>query len=183
MIGAYYERLGVSEDATLDEIRRGYRRAVKLHHPDHGGSVKEFERVTEAYNKLKDPESRRKYDADLALARADPNAVVEALREQLEADGRGPSPLSAKRRGDGSRRPPPRQVSRTPDTGDIGAAGAKGGFWGLIASAVPCAISMALFGETAVGVIFMFASFFGTIFAGARLAIWMERKHPGVVSQ
>ena len=47
-----YDVLSIDPDADRAEIVRAYRRRVKEAHPDHGGSVEEFRRVTAAYEQL-----------------------------------------------------------------------------------------------------------------------------------
>ena len=47
-----YDVLSIDPDADRTEIVRAYRRRVKEAHPDHGGSVEEFRRVTAAYEQL-----------------------------------------------------------------------------------------------------------------------------------
>ena len=47
-----YDVLGVSPDASADEIQRAYRRKVKEVHPDHGGSEEKFVQVQSAYERL-----------------------------------------------------------------------------------------------------------------------------------
>ncbi len=62
----YYEVLGVSKTATLDEIRKTYRQAALKNHPDHNPGNKEaeerFKEVSEAYQVLSDEEKRSRYD-------------------------------------------------------------------------------------------------------------------------
>lgn len=58
----YYELLGVSRDATPDEIRSAYRALAKAMHPDAGGTAGAFRLLREAYETLTDPERRQDYD-------------------------------------------------------------------------------------------------------------------------
>ncbi|QQL45039.1 DnaJ C-terminal domain-containing protein [Sulfuriroseicoccus oceanibius] len=62
----YYEVLGVSKDATADEIRKAFRKLARKYHPDvaedkEAGEEK-FKQINEAYEVLGDPEKRKKYD-------------------------------------------------------------------------------------------------------------------------
>jgi molecular chaperone DnaJ len=59
----YYEVLGVSKDASADEIKKAFRRAAVQHHPDkEGGDETKFKEINEAYEVLKDSEKRQRYD-------------------------------------------------------------------------------------------------------------------------
>jgi len=59
----YYKILGVSKDASKDEIRRAYRELAHQHHPDKkGGDEKKFKEINEAYQVLSDDNKRQQYD-------------------------------------------------------------------------------------------------------------------------
>ena len=58
----YYEILGVKKDASADEIKKAYRRAAIEHHPDRGGDEEKFKELNEAYEVLKEPSKRQRYD-------------------------------------------------------------------------------------------------------------------------
>ena len=66
MAADYYEILGVSADASPDDIKRAYRRLAREHHPDvnhgHPESEETFKRISEAYAVLIDADKRRQYD-------------------------------------------------------------------------------------------------------------------------
>jgi curved DNA-binding protein len=61
----YYKTLGISKDASQDEIKKAYRKLAMKHHPDHAkGKANEdkFKEISEAYAVLSDPEKKKQYD-------------------------------------------------------------------------------------------------------------------------
>lgn len=58
----YYGVLGVSRDASQQDIKKAFKRLASKHHPDKGGDEAEFKKVQEAYETLGNPEKRQQYD-------------------------------------------------------------------------------------------------------------------------
>lgn len=61
----YYKTLGVAKDATQEQIQKAYRKLARKYHPDankSAGAQDRFKEVNEAYEVLRDPEKRKKYD-------------------------------------------------------------------------------------------------------------------------
>jgi molecular chaperone DnaJ len=61
----YYEILGVSKDATPEEIKKTYRKLALEHHPDKGGDETKFKEIAVAYETLGDDSKRKQYDHQL----------------------------------------------------------------------------------------------------------------------
>jgi curved DNA-binding protein len=62
----YYRTMGVSRDASQEEIRKAYRTLARKYHPDvnpnNPEAVERFKEINEAYEVLRDEEKRKKYD-------------------------------------------------------------------------------------------------------------------------
>ena len=59
----YYEVLGIKKEASADEIKKAFRKAAVQYHPDkEGGDEAKFKEASEAYEVLKDPTKRQRYD-------------------------------------------------------------------------------------------------------------------------
>ena len=61
----YYEMLGIARNATDEEIKRAYRALARQYHPDSNpdpDAEAKFKEINVAYETLKDPERRRRYD-------------------------------------------------------------------------------------------------------------------------
>lgn len=90
--GAHYRRLGVSPDATAEQIRAAYREAARRHHPDaraargSAGSDDEMAAINEAWRVLSNPVLRARYDAELG------GGVDSATVEPSTSAGAPPAP-------------------------------------------------------------------------------------------
>lgn len=59
----YYGILGVSKDASADDIKKAYRKLSKQFHPDvNPEGVERFKEIAEAYDTLSNPDKKQKYD-------------------------------------------------------------------------------------------------------------------------
>jgi len=58
----YYDILGVSEDATNEQVKRAFKEIAKKEHPDRGGNEARFKEANEAYDTLKNSQKRHDYD-------------------------------------------------------------------------------------------------------------------------
>ena len=58
----YYDILGVSEDASNEQIKKAFKEIAKKEHPDRGGDEARFKEANEAYDTLKNSQKRHDYD-------------------------------------------------------------------------------------------------------------------------
>src|SRR4051812_28680872 len=96
----FYEVLGVSRDATRSEIQRAYRKLARSYHPDVNAdpaAEERFKEISEAYDVLSDPDTRKRYDA----FGADFRQVPEGVDPQAWARARGGAGPAGRRPGGG----------------------------------------------------------------------------------
>jgi curved DNA-binding protein len=91
----YYQILGISKNASADDIKKAYRKLARKYHPDLNPNDKDankhFQEVNEANEVLSDPEKRKKYDQyGENWQHADEFAQAGNAREQRS----GPQPHS-----------------------------------------------------------------------------------------
>jgi curved DNA-binding protein len=87
----FYEALGVARDAKPEEIQRAYRKLARQHHPDVNKdpeAEERFKEISEAYDVLSDPETRRRYDAFGADFRRVPDDVDPDTWRQARSQSR-----------------------------------------------------------------------------------------------
>ena len=97
----FYEILGVPRTATQDEIQQAYRKLARQHHPDVNkdpGAEDRFKEISEAYDVLSDPQTRRRYDAFGPDFRQVPEDVDPEAFQRSRA-GAGPRGRPGPRRG------------------------------------------------------------------------------------
>jgi curved DNA-binding protein CbpA len=86
----YYAILEISSSATTTEIKKSYRRLARLHHPDLNQDALDthIKRLNEAYEVLRDPVKRAKYDTQCRekKQRAEAQMAYQRRQEQVKRE-------------------------------------------------------------------------------------------------
>lgn len=67
-----YADLGITRTASEDDIKKAFRSLAQKHHPDKGGNIEVFKKVSAAYALISTPEKRRSYDLRFGPVRTAP---------------------------------------------------------------------------------------------------------------
>lgn len=102
----YYTLLGVKDDATVEEVKRAFKKFARKYHPDRfaGASADKIEKAnaiyrrgSEAYQVLIDPPARQAYDGVLGkgILRLDPEVRDKATAPRAEAPAARRPPIAS----------------------------------------------------------------------------------------
>jgi molecular chaperone DnaJ len=89
----FYILLGIERGATLNDIKRAYKRLARRYHPDINpgdrAAAAQFRQIAEAYETLSDPDRRRRYDTggSTTAMRADPTFGFEGFDFSVSVSG------------------------------------------------------------------------------------------------
>jgi curved DNA-binding protein len=77
----HYNTLGIANTATTSDIKLAYRKLAKKHHPDLGGDIEKFQKISEAYEVLNDSDKKTQYDNSLNRSAPHPNFSEEMYHD------------------------------------------------------------------------------------------------------
>ena len=94
----YYDVLGVAHTASQEEIKNSFKLLAKQHHPDLGGDASKFKKISEAYQTLGDPKSRRLYDQTVRIGMRDMHDIFNDFESVFGSTGFNPHSRAYKTR-------------------------------------------------------------------------------------
>jgi len=81
----FYEELGLTKNATKNEIKSSYRSLVKQHHPDAGGKKERFLAIQNAWETLNDPTKKEQYDKFISSSSSSFDSLNNNWEEKLNS--------------------------------------------------------------------------------------------------
>lgn len=84
----YYEILGISSDATADDVKSAYRKLARKYHPDVAGSdsVDKFKEVSEAYETLSNDTKRKRYDILCGIFNYNKSTTDKTMQKEAQKE-------------------------------------------------------------------------------------------------
>lgn len=73
----FYQKLGLSDFASIEEIKKAYRRLVLIHHPDRGGSLEKMKELNHIYDIL--TKHKEEYDSWLRRNKYRSSVFVQVI--------------------------------------------------------------------------------------------------------
>lgn len=80
----WYDVLFLPPTASLDQIKKTFRALAKVTHPDNGGNSHEFDKVTQAYKVLSNPNTRRAFDLERKKHASDMVLIAQFKAQRAE---------------------------------------------------------------------------------------------------
>ena len=98
-----YSTLGVSRNASQEEVKKAYKKLAMKHHPDRGGDETKFKQINEAYEQITNPQPQQQgfHSSNGPFEFHFGGGAPQDIFEQFFAQGFGNGPFTQQRRGPG----------------------------------------------------------------------------------
>jgi len=97
-----YSTLGVSRNASQEEVKKAYKKLAMKHHPDRGGDESKFKQINEAYEQITNPQpQQQQFHSNGPFEFHFGGGAPQDIFEQFFSQGFGNGPFTQQRRGPG----------------------------------------------------------------------------------